>query len=78
MMDGDKEAGEEAGSDDKSYDDGDVLTWLGWAWGGGREAGGSSILLTFTDKTGKVFNLFYELRAFITKLSVMFYDVSVK
>jgi hypothetical protein len=29
MIDGDKEAGEEAGSDDKSYDDGDVLTWLG-------------------------------------------------
>jgi len=29
MIDGDKEAGEEAGSDDKSYDDDDVLTWLG-------------------------------------------------
>jgi hypothetical protein len=28
MMDGDKEAGEEAESDE-SYDDGNVLTWLG-------------------------------------------------
>jgi len=34
-MDGDKEAGEEAESDDESYDDGDVLTWLGWGWDGG-------------------------------------------
>jgi hypothetical protein len=28
MMDGDNEADEEAHSDDESYDDGDVLTWL--------------------------------------------------
>lgn len=72
MIDGDKEAGEEAGSDDKSYDDDDVLTWLGWAWGGG-----SSILHTLPDKNGKVFNLLYELQAFITKLSAIFYEVSV-
>jgi hypothetical protein len=65
MMDGDKEAGEKAGSYDKSYDDGDVLrVELG--------GGGSSILRTLPDKNGKVFNLLYELQAFITKLIVIF------
>jgi len=72
MIDGDKEAGEKAGSDDKSYDDGDVLTWLDWAW-----SEGSSILHNLPDKNSKVFNLLYEVQAFITKLSVIFYEVSV-
>jgi len=36
MMDGDKEAGEKAGSYDKSYDDGDVLRVERGAGGGGR------------------------------------------
>jgi hypothetical protein len=74
MMDGDKEAGEKAGSYDKSYDDGDVLR----VERGGVGAGGSSILRTLPDKTGKVFNLLYEFQVFITKLSVIFYEVSVK